>query len=87
MDAEEARDRYAERSPQAARGFLIALAEGVQVILEAPERWPKHRYGCRRYLFQNQYPYALIYRLLKDGPVEIVAVAHHRRRPDYWKAR
>ena len=41
----------------------------------------------RRYLFQNQYPFSLIYRLRKEGTVEIVAVAHHRRRPDYWKAR
>ena len=84
-EAEQARHWYAERSPLAAHGFLLALEQGVQDILEAPERWPKHRYGCRRYVFPNQYPYTLMYRL-KEG-VEIVAVAHQKRRPLYWKHR
>ena len=33
----------------------------------------------------NQYPYTLVYRLTPG--VEIVAVAHQKRRPDYWKRR
>jgi plasmid stabilization system protein ParE len=69
----------------AARGFLLALDQGIKAILEAPERWPKHRYGCRRYVFPNQYPYTLIYRLTPG--VEIVAVAHQKRRPGYWRHR
>lgn len=69
----------------AARGFLLALDEGVLAILETPERWPKARYGCRRYVFPNQYPFTLIYRLSPE--VEIVAVAHQKRRPDYWRRR
>ena len=84
-EAEEARDWYAERSPSAAQGFLLALDRAIQAVLEAPQRWPKHRYGCRRYVFPNQYPYTLIY--LAKPSVEIVAVAHQRRRPDYWKRR
>ena len=85
-DAEEARNWYAERSPLAARGFLLALDQGVEAILEAPERWPKHRFGCRRYVFSNRYPFTLIYRLT-EGDVEIVAVAHQKRRPAYWRHR
>ena len=84
-EAEEARDWYAHRSPWAARGFLLALEEGVAAIMEAPERWAEHRYGCRRYVFPNQYPFTLVYRL--NAGVEIVAVAHQKRRPDYWKFR
>jgi len=53
--------------------------------VEAPERWPKHRHGCRRYVFPNPYPYSLIYRTAER--VEIVAVAHQKRRPGYWKHR
>ncbi len=85
MDAEEARNWYAERSPLAARGFLLALDQGINAILDAPERWPKRRYGCRTYIFPNQYPYTLIYRLIPG--VEIVAVAHQKRRPGYWRHR
>jgi toxin ParE1/3/4 len=85
-EAENARDWYATRSPFVARGFLLALEEAVAAVTEAPERWPKHRYGCRRYVFTNQYPYTLIYRLAKAG-VEIVAVAHQKRQPTYWRRR
>lgn len=84
-EAEEARNWYAARSPLAARGFLLALEEAVQAVTEAPERWPKHRYGCRRHVFSNQYPYTLIYRF--SAGLEIVAVAHQKRRPGYWKRR
>jgi toxin ParE1/3/4 len=85
VEAEQARHWYAERSHGAAHGFLLALDRGVQNILEAPGRWPEHRYGCRRYVFPNQYPFTLIYRV--SEAVEIVAVAHQKRRPDYWKRR
>jgi plasmid stabilization system protein ParE len=86
-EAEEARDWYNERRPLAAHGFLLALREATEAVVEAPTRWPKHRHGCRRYLFPNQYPYSLIYRLQDAGEVVIVAVTHHHRRPDYWKHR
>ena len=85
LDAEEARNWYAERSPFAARGFLLALDDAVRTILLAPERGPSESHGCRRYLLPNRYPYTLIYRLIPD--VEVVAVAHQRRRPEYWQHR
>jgi plasmid stabilization system protein ParE len=84
-DAEEAKNWYEERSPLAARGFLLALDRGIREILEAPERWPKHRYGCRRYVFPNPYPFTLIYRFAER--VKIIAVAHQKRRSGYWKYR
>lgn len=84
-DAEEARNWYAERSLAAAHGFLLALDKSVSAVVEAPERWPNHRYGCRRYVFPNQYPFTLIYRV-RSG-IEIVAVAHQKRHPTYWARR
>jgi plasmid stabilization system protein ParE len=85
-DAEEARNWYFERSPMAARGFVLALDQAINAIMDAPERWPKHHFGCRRYVFPNQYPYTLIYRITGVA-VEVVAVAHQKRRPYYWKHR
>jgi toxin ParE1/3/4 len=84
-DAEEARNWYAERSALAARGFLLALEHAVDAVVETPERWPRHRFGCRRYVFPNRYPYILVYRFGLN--LEIVAVAHQKRRPDYWRRR
>lgn len=50
-DAESARNWYAERSPFAARGFLLALEDAVRAVLDAPERWPLRTHGCRHYSF------------------------------------
>jgi plasmid stabilization system protein ParE len=84
-DAVAARDWYAEHSPFAARGFLLALDAAIASVIEAPERWPERAHRCRQYLFQSKYPYWLVYRLSSE--VEIVAVAHQRRRPEYWLGR
>ncbi len=85
LDAEEARNWYAERSPFAARGFLLALDDAVKAVLQAPERGLLVSHGSRRFVFPNRYPFALIYRLIPH--VEVVAVAHLHRRPDYWQHR
>ena len=85
LDAEEARNWYAERSPFAARGFLLALDDAVRAVMLAPEIAPLESYGCRRYLLPNRYPFTLVYRLTPD--IEVVAVAHQRRRPEYWQQR
>jgi plasmid stabilization system protein ParE len=84
-DASAARDWYAARSPLAARGFLLALEDAIASVIEAPERWPARVRDCRQYPFGSRYPYWLVYRLNPD--VEIVAVAHQRRRPGYWSKR
>lgn len=85
LDAEEARDWYAERSPFAARGFLLALDDAVRAVLQAPELGQMASHGCRRYVFPTRYPFALIYRLIPH--VEVIAVAHQSRRPEYWQNR
>jgi plasmid stabilization system protein ParE len=65
-EAKGARAWYAERSPQAARGFLLVLEEAVQAVMEAPERWPEVRPGRRLYVFPNQYPFNLVYRFEEE---------------------
>lgn len=84
-DAEEAASWYAERSALAAKGFLAELDLVLGRVLEAPDRWPQFEMGTRRYVFPR-YPFSLIYRI-KDRDIEVIAVAHHRRRPDYWNRR
>jgi hypothetical protein len=80
-----ARDWDAERSPFAARGFLLVLEDTLNVVMEAPERSTIRSFGCRHYVFPSRYPFTLVYRLVPH--VEMVAVAHQRRRPEYWRDR
>lgn len=84
-EAQAARLWYAERSQSSADSFLAELDQGVESISEAPERWPLFVHDTRRYLFRR-FPFQIVYRVAKDR-VEVVAVAHGRRRPGYWRPR
>jgi plasmid stabilization system protein ParE len=85
VDAEEAARWYAERSPTAATRFSVELDEAEAAIIERPEAWPAAGGGNRHYLLRR-FPFSVVYRL-EQSRVLIVAVAHGRRRPDYWKDR
>jgi plasmid stabilization system protein ParE len=84
-EVEAAVQWYAERSPVAARAFAVEVNACVERVREAPDRWPRYVHGTRRYLLPH-FPYSLVYRV-HNGELEIVAVAHHRRRPGYWQSR
>jgi plasmid stabilization system protein ParE len=84
-EAQAARQWYAERSQSAADSFLAELDQGIDAISEAPERWPLFKHGTRRYLF-HRFPFQLVYRVM-DNQIQVVAVAHGRRRPGYWQSR
>lgn len=85
LDAEAARNWYAERSPLAARGFLLALSDAVEAVVAAPNRWPEKSDGCRYYHFTSRYPFTLVYRTASK--FEVVAVAHQLRKPGFWNRR
>jgi plasmid stabilization system protein ParE len=76
---------YGERSLRAAEAFLKELENALRLISEAPARWPAFEAGTRR-LPLRRFPYVVIYR---EGAraLQILAVAHGRRRPGYWKSR
>ena len=83
-EAETAADWYAQRNPQAARGFLKELTHSIEMIREAPERWL--RFGKARRYPMPRFPFSIVYRS-KGATIEIVAIAHHKRRPGYWCSR
>ena len=73
---------YAERSAIAARAFIDELNRTVRLAADLPEAWPGSFGGTRRIVFPT-FPFNLVFRV-KDEVIEIVAVAHQRRRPSYW---
>jgi hypothetical protein len=66
--------------------FLDEVGAGIAAILVAPERWPKLDDEYRRYQL-HRFPYGLIYHPVSEEMIEIVAVMHLRRRPEYWRRR
>jgi len=84
-EAEAALAWYRERSFRAAEAFAVDLAKAVATISEAPQRWLMFEAGCRRFPLRR-FPYLVIYRE-KPLSIEVLAVAHGRRRPGYWRTR
>ncbi|HUF07772.1 MAG TPA: type II toxin-antitoxin system RelE/ParE family toxin [Rhodothermales bacterium] len=84
-DLLSATDWYLERSHTAASEFSAEIDHALVRIQEAPERYPETRYRRRRFVLLK-FPFDLIYRIVGEH-VEIIAVAHHSRRPGYWRAR
>jgi plasmid stabilization system protein ParE len=84
-EAESAARWYRERSPLAARRFVDELNQVIDRILDAPHRWPRGTNGTRKLNFPC-FPFAVVYWESEDS-VRILAVAHGRRRPGYWKNR
>lgn len=84
-EAEAARDWYAQRSSVVAGAFIRELLYAVEQVAATPERWPHFTPDTRRYLFPR-FPFSLINRLAPEN-ILIVAVAHTKRKPGYWKNR
>jgi plasmid stabilization system protein ParE len=80
-----AHEWYQLRIPRIAAAFMEELDVAVEKIVEAPRRWPSYLRGTRRYLLRR-FPNMVIYGETEAG-IQILAVAHARRRPGYWKDR
>lgn len=85
LEIEGGDDWYRQRSPQAGTDFVIEVFYAIEGIREAPRRWPEHLHGTRRFVL-DRFPFAIVY-LDTDEVVNIVAVAHGKRKPGYWKQR
>jgi toxin ParE1/3/4 len=85
QEAEAAARWYAGRSATAAAAFSAEMDAAESAIVSLPEAWPSFDHGTRRYLLQR-FPFSVVYRV-ETRRILIVAVAHARRRPGYWKSR
>jgi plasmid stabilization system protein ParE len=85
QDFDASFDWYSARSAQAAVRFTGAINDTLTRIATQPDQFAaidkRHREGLVR-----RFPFRIIYRVESDG-VLIVAVAHAKRRPNYWKRR
>lgn len=85
---QEARDAflwYADRSPRAAARFEEELDHALARIAEAPRVFPETEPGVRRAMFAS-FPYSILYAIEQAGVI-VLAIAHTRRRPGYWRSR
>jgi toxin ParE1/3/4 len=81
----EAARWYDEHSSGLGAAFVDAVHDATSMVLAAPKRWRFVR-GTHRYLM-GKFPFAIVYRENSEEEVEIVAVAHLKRRQRYWSKR
>ena len=84
-EARAAVDWYHERSVSAARVFVLEIDRAISRIAERPQIWPHYAHGTQRYLL-HRFPFFVVYRQTSLR-IEIVAIAHDKRKPGYWKER
>jgi plasmid stabilization system protein ParE len=78
--------RFYERE---AKGLGAELAAEARAVLESivsnPNTGSPFAAGTRRKLLPR-FPYSVVY-LGESGRVDVIALMHHRREPDYWTDR
>ncbi len=86
-EAEFARDAefYAKRSHRLAVEFTNSIDAGLAFVQENPNAGTPLRKALRSWVVRR-FPYSLIYREEADR-IYLLALAPHRRRPEYWRKR
>lgn len=84
-EADGAFEWYWVRSESAALGFDADLRNAFSTIRKSPRMCPLY-FGNFRRLLLRKYPYFVVFRELPRR-IQILAVAHAKRRPGYWRAR
>lgn len=76
---------YETKTPGLGRDFLADVQQAIDRLRVYPEAGVEVADGLRSTLLRR-FPFNLIYSLEPDGLL-VVSVAHHRRRPGYWRSR
>jgi toxin ParE1/3/4 len=86
-EMEHSRKWYEERAKDLGTEFLVEVDRAIETVRESPVIWPlrDEGRGIRRYLV-HRFPYGVVYRV-SDQVIQIIAVMHLRRHPDYWRGR
>jgi plasmid stabilization system protein ParE len=84
-EAQAAERWYREQNETASARFQRELDRAIGRISEHSEAGSPYLSNTRR-VFLRRFPFSVVYRE-RGGNLEVVAVAHARRRPGYWQAR
>ena len=83
LDVEESAGWYEEQEPGVGERFEAAVALTEQKLQRNPMLGTPHRRNTRKWRVKS-FPHSIIYREEADRIV-VVAVAHAKRREDYWE--
>lgn len=84
-ELDEALEHYRAIDARLAMGLLNDIDAAKQAIRRFPQAWKPFPSGMRGFPLRR-FPYTIIYQA-SDDEILIVAYAHQRRYPAYWKER
>lgn len=77
---------YEERRPGLGKRYHSAVLQAISKAVAAPHRFKIARAPDLRQIALSGFPFTIVFREI-HGIVQVLAVAHHRRHPDYWATR
>jgi toxin ParE1/3/4 len=76
---------YRTQSTIASVEFRKTVSGAIRDVARSPQLWPKYLHGTRRFVI-HRFPFSVVY--LDDPEIlTIIALAHSKRKPGYWKHR
>jgi plasmid stabilization system protein ParE len=84
-EADAAFEHYWIKSPVAAFGFDEEIREAYRTLSVHPMICAPYLHGTRRVIIRR-FPFSVIFRE-RPQDIQIIAVAHAKRRPGYWAKR
>lgn len=66
--------------------YLAEFEKVMAMVCESPQRYPIEKKPDIRRIRMKRFPFSILYREA-SGNIEVLAVAHYRRRPQYWMGR
>ncbi len=82
----QAAEYYESCQPGLGLDFLEEVYAAIQRILAFPEAWTKLSANSRRCLI-NRFPYGVIYQILNEDCIRVIAVMQLNQKPNYWQQR
>ncbi|MBW4598079.1 MAG: type II toxin-antitoxin system RelE/ParE family toxin [Calothrix sp. FI2-JRJ7] len=77
---------YDEQTRGLGLEYLDEVQKAINLIIRYPEIGSTIEDSVRRFIVPK-FPYSLIYSVLEDNQIRILAVAHNKRKPKYWRNR
>jgi toxin ParE1/3/4 len=74
-----------EANAEVGLAFILEYERALSLLCASPHLGTTWRNGRRRFSLRK-FPYSIIYTIRGDE-LRVIALAHHRRRPDYWGGR
>lgn len=79
----DAASYYKQQNQGLGLEYLTEVEGAVNLLIRYPNAGSVVR-GFVRRLLLPKFPYSLLYRIVDDDLVRILAIAHHKRQPQYW---